>query len=142
MYPDRSVSTERKRDQILRIQANRNLSDRACSSSNARRQECMHPTYSGSIPGGGATLWGPITCKRVKDVKTQPNSMGPFGYALQTHSDLLRLRLRLWIWKLEYAYCQTFRVVRIVSRLVNELSRIRQPVARKELNGERSCVGV
>jgi hypothetical protein len=53
MYPDRSVSTELNDDWILS-----ELSDGACSSSNARRQKCIHPTYSGPIPWGGGAAAG------------------------------------------------------------------------------------
>lgn len=78
----------------------------------------MHPTYCGSTvavgnvygyDGYGTVSWGGITCKRVKDVKMQPNSMGSFGYALKPRG----------------GKGETFRVVRIVSRLVL-LSQIRR----------------
>jgi len=63
MDPDRSVSTEMNNARILRIRKkNKELSDRACSSSNAMRQKCVHPTYCGltsgvrEAPGGAEPL--------------------------------------------------------------------------------------
>jgi hypothetical protein len=57
MYPDRSVSTERNDDQILRIRASKS---RQIGHAVAvmQQQKCMHSTYCGSTPFAEAVNLG------------------------------------------------------------------------------------